>query len=75
MTDVISDHADARTASGALLSSSLTAPAPNTDDPGRQVGEILLRLTLASETFPPQAFAGVVACVLLALGKAVLEKA
>lgn len=75
MPDVVSDHADARAASGAPLTPSLTAPAPDTDDPARHVGEIFRRLTLASDTFPPQAFAREVTRVLLALGTSVLEEA
>ena len=72
MTDIITDHADAIGASGR---SSFTAPPPDAEDTARHIGEIFRRLAQAAETFPPQAYARVVAAVLVALGKAVLIEA
>jgi hypothetical protein len=73
MTDVVTDHADAIAASG--QSPLLTAPAPDTEDTARHIGEIFRRLSLAAETFPIQAFSRIAGTVLVALGKAVLEEA
>lgn len=54
---------------------SFTAPPPDTEDTARHIGEIFRRLAQAAETFPPQAYARIVAAVLVALGKAVLIEA
>lgn len=68
----MTDHVDAIAASPRA---SFAAPPPDTDDSARHIGEIFRRLAQAAETFPPQAYARIVAAVLVALGKAVLVEA
>ncbi len=74
MTDVISDHADARAASGRTPPPSFTAPPPETQDPARHVGEIFRRLCGCQTTFDEVAFTRIARAVLVSLGKAALEE-
>jgi hypothetical protein len=75
MTDVISEHADARRASGRTPSTPFAAPPPETEDPARQVGEIFRRLSGCQATYGEAGFARIAAAVLVALGRAALEEA
>lgn len=75
MTDIVIDRADTPAASGTTPSAALGAPPLDTEDQARHVGEIFRRLTLASDTFPPQAFVRIVAAINQALGRAVMEEA
>ncbi|MCJ2105396.1 hypothetical protein MKK70_08385 [Methylobacterium sp. E-041] len=70
MTDVTHDRIETNAPPSAL-----TEPPPDAEDTARHIGEIFRRLALAAETFPSQAYARVVAAVLVALGKAVLIEA
>lgn len=70
MTDFIHDRTETTAPASALA-----APPPDTEDTARHIGEIFRRLALAAETFPPRAYARVVAAVLVALGKAALAEA
>lgn len=53
----------------------LTGPPLATEDPARHVGEIFRRLTLASETYPGEAFTRIVRAMLVAMGQACLAEA
>ncbi|WP_187193446.1 MULTISPECIES: hypothetical protein [unclassified Methylobacterium] len=59
----------------ATVPSGLVTSPPDTEDRARHVGEIFRRLTMAAETFPAQAFARIVAAVLVALGRAAMIEA
>lgn len=59
----------------ACAGSALTGPPPATEDPARHVGEIFRRLTLASETYPGEAFTRIVRAMLIAMGRACLMEA
>lgn len=74
MSDIVTDHIDARTASARTPSPSFTAPPPDTEDPARLVGEIFRRLSGCQATYGETAFARIVSAVLVALGRAAMEE-
>ena len=74
MTDVTTDHADARCASGHATSQTFAAPPPETEDPSRLVGEIFKRLSGCQSTYGEASFALIAQAVLVALGKAALRE-
>lgn len=74
MTDIVTDHVDARAASARTPSPSLVAPPPDTEDPARLVGEIFRRLSGCQTTYGETAFARITAAVLVALGRAAMEE-
>jgi hypothetical protein len=49
----------------ACAGSALTGPPPAFEDPSHLVGEIFQRLTLASETYPGEAFTRIVTTMLV----------
>ncbi|GJD34013.1 hypothetical protein [Methylobacterium aerolatum] len=59
----------------ACAGSALTRPPSHTEDPARHVGELFRRLTLASETYPGEAFTRIVTAMLVAMGRACLMEA
>ena len=59
----------------ACASFALTGPPLKTEDPAPHIGEIFRRLTLASETYPGEAFTRIVAAMLVAMGRACLVEA
>ena len=69
------EGADAARIGDAAITTRLLASPPDTEDTARHVGEIFRRLTMAAETYPPQAFARIAAAVLVALGRAALVEA
>lgn len=75
MTDVITDHADARRASDRAPSHPFAAPPPDTEDFARQVGEIFRRLGGCHATYGEASFTRIARAVLVALGKAAMDEA
>ncbi len=59
----------------ACAGAALTGPPLKTEDPARHIGEIFRRLTLASETYPGEAFTRIVRAMLVAMGRACLIEA
>lgn len=74
MTDVTTDHADARCAPGHAPSLPFAAPPPETEDPARLVGEIFKRLSGCQSVYGEASFALIARAVLVALGKAALRE-
>ena len=74
MSDIVTDHVDARPASARTPSQSFAAPPPDTEDPARQIGEIFKRLSGCYAVYGETGFTRIVAAVLVALGRAAMEE-